>query len=242
MSTMFRPAPPYCFGEDQPRPAELGHLLPLLVGVAALVLHHLAHVGHRRTRSSRNSRTLWRSISCSSLNPKSIVSSRDVRPRAHRRPLRSAPPARHPAFFGTVHAIAFARVRPVGTASRLPHVFRMVNARELSAARQLLPPAALAPTAACPTTRRSSAAHGVAASSHRPRGRTSGMRPPAIMSWPPACSLPRTRCSMSPAFDVAVAWCAATRRAAPRSGRSPPPTRPRRGAAGSRPSPRPCPG
>jgi hypothetical protein len=33
--------------DDQAGPTELGHLAPLVLGEPALVLHHLAHVGHR---------------------------------------------------------------------------------------------------------------------------------------------------------------------------------------------------
>ena len=35
-------------GQDEPHPAELGHLLPQLAGEADLVLHHLADEGHGR--------------------------------------------------------------------------------------------------------------------------------------------------------------------------------------------------
>ena len=46
-STIFNPAPPYFLGEDQAGPPEVGHLLPLLRGVAGVVVHHLTDVGHR---------------------------------------------------------------------------------------------------------------------------------------------------------------------------------------------------
>ena len=72
MSTKLRPAPPYSSGRMSPSPAELGHLPPEVVGEAALVLHHLADVGHRRFLGEEVARRRLRSISCSSLNPKSI--------------------------------------------------------------------------------------------------------------------------------------------------------------------------
>src|SRR5439155_6936713 len=50
-------------GQDEAHPAEPGHLLPLLVAEAPLVLHHLADVGHGDSLA-RKSRADLRSISC----------------------------------------------------------------------------------------------------------------------------------------------------------------------------------